>query len=79
METGPPQAPPGLIAAYLGQILGIALLIGKTFGGASFVDVLVEDFSAVHDLWQEGLEPISFLFFALAAFGAVTGAKKAAR
>jgi hypothetical protein len=66
-----------LLAVYLGQILGISILASKLSGGASFVNVLLNDFQLVQNVWKESLEPLTFLFFALGAVGAVSGAKKA--
>lgn len=41
-------------------------------------ELLLDHFGLVKDAWQENLDLLSFLFFALAAFAALSGAKKAA-
>ncbi|MEV7088961.1 hypothetical protein AB0O07_24255 [Streptomyces sp. NPDC093085] len=64
-------------AVYLGQILGIAILIGKSMNLA-VTDILVDHFGELTRAWSEGAGAMTLLFFALAVFAAFSGAKKAA-
>ncbi|TXL90271.1 hypothetical protein [Streptomyces sp. IB2014 016-6] len=65
-----------LAAVYLGQIFGIAI-IGAQELGLSTTEMLFDHFSLLTDAWNAGKEAMTFLFFALAAFAAFSGAKKA--
>ncbi|MER5308279.1 hypothetical protein ABT034_10875 [Streptomyces sp. NPDC002773] len=65
-------------AVYLGQLVGIAVLIGKQLNVPT-TDLLLQEFGVLTDAWNEAKDPLTFLFFALAAFAAFSGAKKAAR
>ncbi|MET9649365.1 hypothetical protein ABZZ44_03630 [Streptomyces sp. NPDC006460] len=64
-------------AVYLGQLLAIAIIIGKELN-VSATDVLFENFDVVTKVWGESKDLMTFLFFALAAFAAFSGAKKSA-
>ncbi|MFD5034076.1 hypothetical protein ACFVWX_22095 [Streptomyces sp. NPDC058220] len=63
-------------AVYLGQLVGIAILFGKDLN-VSATDVFLDHLDVVTAAWSEGTDVMSFLFFALAAFAAFSGAKKA--
>ncbi|MFE5713576.1 hypothetical protein ACFQ7J_22505 [Streptomyces sp. NPDC056501] len=65
-------------AVYLGQLVGIAVLAAKEFN-VSATELFLEDFGLLTDAWNEGKDALTFLFFALAAFAAFSGAKKAAK
>ncbi|MEU0697505.1 hypothetical protein ABZ349_26470 [Streptomyces niveus] len=65
-----------LAAVYLGQIFGIAI-IGAEELGLSVTEMLFDHFSLLTEAWNAGKEAMTFLFFALAAFAAFSGAKKA--
>lgn len=65
-----------LAAVYLGQIFGIAIIAADELG-MSTTDILFDNFGLLTDAWNEGKEATTFLFFALAAFAAFSGAKKA--
>ncbi|WP_329382952.1 hypothetical protein [Streptomyces sp. NBC_01716] len=65
-----------LAAVYLGQIFGIAI-IGAEELGLSTTEMLFDHFSLLTEAWNQGKEAMTFLFFALAAFAAVSAAKKA--
>ncbi|WP_024756696.1 hypothetical protein [Streptomyces exfoliatus] len=63
-------------AVYLGQLIGIAIMAGKELH-ISASDLFFQEFGLVTEAWNEGKDPLTFLFFALAAFAAFSGAKKA--
>ncbi|WP_405795593.1 hypothetical protein [Streptomyces sp. NBC_01506] len=65
-----------LAAVYLGQIFGISIIAAEVLG-VSTSEMLFEHFDLLTEAWNEGKEASTFLFFALAAFAAFTGAKKA--
>ncbi|MFD3535997.1 hypothetical protein [Streptomyces sp. NPDC058664] len=65
-------------AVYLGQLVGIAIMVAKELD-VSATDLFLEEFGLLTEAWNEGKDPLTFLFFALAAFAAFSGAKKAAR
>ncbi|PVE10050.1 hypothetical protein [Streptomyces scopuliridis] len=64
-------------AVYLGQLLGIAISVAKELN-VSATDVFLDNFGLLTEAWNEGKDIMTFLFFALAAFAAFSGAKKAA-
>ncbi|MEV5968762.1 hypothetical protein [Streptomyces sp. NPDC051921] len=64
-------------AVYLGQLLALAIILGKQLN-ASATDIVLDHFDVLTSLWKEELDPLTFLFFALAAFAAFSGSKKAA-
>ncbi|MFK0170228.1 hypothetical protein ACIQU5_15620 [Streptomyces sp. NPDC090306] len=66
-----------LASVYLGQLVGEAM-IGADAVGVSFTEVFFHHFGIVQDAWKADADPLTFLFFALAAFAAVSGAKKSA-
>ncbi|MFE3740107.1 hypothetical protein ACFXP3_09920 [Streptomyces sp. NPDC059096] len=63
-------------AVYLGQIVGIAIIVAKELN-LSATDVFLDHFGLLTDAWNQGKDVMTFLFFALAAFAAFSGAKKA--
>ncbi|MEX0173680.1 hypothetical protein [Streptomyces sp. LMG1-1-1.1] len=64
-------------AVYLGQLVGIAILGAKELH-LSATDLFFNEFGALTEAWNADKDPLTFLFFALAAFAAYSGAKKAA-
>ncbi|MFE0649061.1 hypothetical protein ACFVZH_10780 [Streptomyces sp. NPDC059534] len=64
-------------AVYLGQLVGISILAAKELH-VSASDLFFQEFGTLMEAWNEGKDPLTFLFFALAAFAAFSGAKKAA-
>ncbi|MEV6424079.1 hypothetical protein [Streptomyces sp. NPDC051662] len=64
-------------AVYVGQLLGIAIIVAKELN-VSTTDVFLDNFGLLTEAWNEGKDIMTFLFFALAAFAAFSGAKKAA-
>ncbi|MEU3691620.1 hypothetical protein [Streptomyces narbonensis] len=65
-------------AVYLGQLVGIAVLVAKQLN-VSATDLFLEEFGLLTEAWNEGKDAMTFLFFALAAFAAFSAAKKASR
>ncbi|MGW6540172.1 hypothetical protein ACWGBV_31225 [Streptomyces sp. NPDC055051] len=63
-------------AVYLGQLVGIAVFASKEFG-ASFTQLFFEEFGMLTEAWSEAKDPLTFLFLALGAVAAFSGAKKA--
>ncbi|MFI2430398.1 hypothetical protein [Streptomyces sp. NPDC018693] len=64
-------------AVYIGQMVGVAVLVTKEFD-LGFTEVFFQHFSDVHEVWKEDSDGMTFLFFALAAIASFSGAKKAA-
>ncbi|MBK3578588.1 hypothetical protein JHN63_33280 [Streptomyces sp. MBT65] len=64
-------------AVYLGQLVGDAMLIADEYG-VNFGKVFFDHFGVVQDAWKADSDPLTFVFFAIAAFAAFSGAKKAA-
>ncbi|MFI9175674.1 hypothetical protein [Streptomyces lincolnensis] len=64
-------------AIYLGQLIGIAA-IGAEELNVSVTTVLTDYFGDVTKGWKESADAMTFLFFAIGAFAAFSGAKKAA-
>ncbi|MEV8537467.1 hypothetical protein [Streptomyces sp. NPDC051572] len=64
-------------AVYLGQLVGDAMLIADEYG-VDFSKVFFDHFGVVQDAWKTDSDPLTFVFFAIAAFAAFSGAKKAA-
>ncbi|MEU2546487.1 hypothetical protein ABZ618_13805 [Streptomyces roseolus] len=64
-------------AVYLGQLVGIAVYASKEFH-VSFTDIFLDDFGGLTTAWSEGKDVMTFLFLALGAAAAFSGAKKAA-
>lgn len=65
-------------AVYAGQLLAIAIIVGKALD-ASPTDIIFDDFALLTDAWSEGSDFMTLLFFALAAFAAFAGSKKGAQ
>ncbi|MFI5689041.1 hypothetical protein [Streptomyces sp. NPDC051636] len=64
-------------SVYIGQLVGEAM-IGADQIGVGFNELFFQHFSLVQEAWKEDADPLTFLFFAIAAFAAFSGAKKAA-
>ncbi|MFF3602637.1 hypothetical protein [Streptomyces sp. NPDC002463] len=64
-------------AVYLGQLISLAVL-GATALNVSATELFFDHFDLLTSAWKEDLDPITFLFFALAAFAGFSGARKAA-
>jgi hypothetical protein len=63
-------------AVYLGQLVDIAIIAGKNLN-ISATGIFFDHFSVLTKAWNEDLDIMTFLFLALAAFAAFSGAKKA--
>ncbi|MER7494803.1 hypothetical protein ABT033_19615 [Streptomyces pharetrae] len=64
-------------AVYLGQLIGIAVL-GAELAGISFTEMFIDHFDLITEGWKETADAMTFLFLAIGAFVAFSGAKKAA-
>ncbi|MGW0189187.1 hypothetical protein ACWDV7_25965 [Streptomyces sp. NPDC003362] len=64
-------------AVYLGQLIGVAMLAAD-ITGISAVEMFTDNFSLLTDAWKETADAMTFLFFAIGAVAAFSGAKKAA-
>ncbi|MFJ9813933.1 hypothetical protein ACIRU3_01430 [Streptomyces sp. NPDC101151] len=66
-----------LASVYLGQLVGEAMMIAD-YVHADFSEVFFDHLDVVQEAWKKEADPLTFLFFAIAAFAAFSGAKKAA-
>ncbi|MFJ3303468.1 hypothetical protein ACIPSA_10130 [Streptomyces sp. NPDC086549] len=64
-------------SVYLGQLVGEAM-IGADTVGVSFNEVFFQHFGVVQEAWKADADPLTFVFFAIAAWAAFSAAKKAA-
>ncbi|MEV6112269.1 hypothetical protein AB0L59_07010 [Streptomyces sp. NPDC052109] len=64
-------------SVYVGQLVGEAM-IGADQLHVSFGELFFQHIDVVQKVWKEDADPLTFLFFAIAAFAAFSGAKKAA-
>ncbi|GGW30098.1 hypothetical protein GCM10010503_01970 [Streptomyces lucensis JCM 4490] len=64
-------------SVYLGQLVGEAMIIADHFD-VSFNEVFFDHLDVVQKVWKEDADPLTFVFFAIAAFAAFSGSKKAA-
>ncbi|RPF35675.1 hypothetical protein [Streptomyces sp. TLI_185] len=64
-------------AVYLGQLVGEAMLLADQVK-VGFSEVFFQHLSVVQEAWKADADPLTFVFFAIAAYVAFTGAKKAA-
>ncbi|MFG2139413.1 hypothetical protein [Streptomyces sp. NPDC048650] len=67
----------GLVAFYLGQLFGMALIFSDV-AHASLGTVVFQHIDVVNTLWKEYLGPIDALFYVLAAVGGFSTTKKTA-
>ncbi|MFF7977916.1 hypothetical protein ACFZDK_02125 [Streptomyces sp. NPDC007901] len=65
-------------SVYLGQLVGEAM-IGADQLDVAFSEVFFQHFGVVQDAWKEEADPLTFVFFAIAAWAAFSGTQKAAR
>ncbi|MFF8533452.1 hypothetical protein ACF07B_16055 [Streptomyces sp. NPDC015532] len=61
---------------YLGQLIGTAM-IGADDTGLSFSTIFFDHFDVVQQAWKDGADPLTFVFFAIAAYVAFQSARKA--
>ncbi|MEU6278950.1 hypothetical protein [Streptomyces sp. NPDC047028] len=64
-------------SVYLGQLVGEAM-IGADLLHVSFSELFFQHFDLVQQGWKSDADPLTFVFFAIAAFAAFSGTKKAA-
>ncbi|WP_129307345.1 hypothetical protein [Streptomyces sp. L2] len=64
-------------SVYLGQLVGTAM-IGADELHVSFSELFFDHLDLVQQAWKENADPLTFVFFAIAAFAAFSGTKKAA-
>jgi hypothetical protein len=77
--TGAISAIISLAAVYLGQLIGISVLIADSplvGPDVTFLTVLTENFSIVQEAWSEALDFMSVVFIALGGIAAFGVAKK---
>jgi hypothetical protein len=77
--TGAIAAVISLGAVYLGQLIGISVLIADSplvAPDVTVVTVLTENFSVVQDAWSESIDFMSFVFIVLGGVAAFGVAKK---
>ncbi|MCX4730070.1 hypothetical protein ACIA74_05890 [Streptomyces sp. NPDC051658] len=66
-----------LVAVYFGQLLGEAMIAAKELP-VTVSELFFDHFSLLNEAWKADSDFISYLFFAIAAVAAFSGAKKAA-
>lgn len=66
-----------LISVYFGQLLGEAMIAAKELP-VTVSELFFDHFSLLNEAWKADSDFISYLFFAVAAAAAFSGAKKAA-
>ncbi|MGW4569390.1 hypothetical protein ACWEN3_46150, partial [Streptomyces sp. NPDC004561] len=66
-----------LASVYIGQLVGEAMIIAD-YVHVGFSEVFFDHLSLVQEAWKKDADPLTFLFFAIAAFAAFSGTKKAA-
>ncbi|MGW2489713.1 hypothetical protein ACWCV9_21200 [Streptomyces sp. NPDC001606] len=65
-------------SVYMGQLVGEAV-IGANALDVSFTEVFFQHFDVVQEAWKQDADPLTFVFFAIAAAAAFSGTKKAAQ
>ncbi|MFD4545329.1 hypothetical protein ACFVXA_04145 [Streptomyces sp. NPDC058246] len=63
-------------SVYLGQLVGEAMIGAKEIG-LSFNELFFDHFSVVQEAWKAEADPLTFVFFAIAAYVAFQGTRKA--
>jgi len=63
-------------AVYLGQLIGEAMLGAKEIG-VSFSTIFFDHFDVVQAAWKDEADPLTFVFFAIAAYVAFQSTRKA--
>ncbi|MGW1866911.1 hypothetical protein ACWCPS_15285 [Streptomyces mauvecolor] len=66
-----------LVAVYFGQLLGEAIIASKELP-VTVSEMFFDHFSVLNEAWKADADPLTFLFFAIAAVASFSGAKKAA-
>ncbi|MET9893988.1 hypothetical protein ABZZ47_27985 [Streptomyces sp. NPDC006465] len=63
-------------AIYLGQLIGEAMIGAKEYG-VGFSEVFFDHFDVVQEAWKAEADPLTFVFFAVAAYVAFQSTRKA--
>ncbi|MET8409207.1 hypothetical protein ABZV34_14145 [Streptomyces sp. NPDC005195] len=63
-------------AIYLGQLIGEAMIIAKQVG-VGFNEVFFDHLGFVQDSWKADADPLTFVFFAIAAYVAFQSTRRA--
>ncbi|WP_327431064.1 hypothetical protein [Streptomyces sp. NBC_01236] len=63
-------------SVYLGQLVGEAM-IGSKEVGIGFNELFFDHFDVVQEAWKAEADPLTFVFFAIAAYVAFSSARKA--
>ncbi|AVH57012.1 MULTISPECIES: hypothetical protein [Streptomyces] len=63
-------------SVYFGQLIGEAMIGAKELG-VGFSEVFFDNFGLVQEAWKADSDPLTFVFFAIAAYVAFTSARKA--
>ncbi|MDF6044343.1 hypothetical protein LRD69_19815 [Streptomyces sp. JH14] len=66
-----------LVSVYFGQLLGEAMIAAKELP-VTVSELFFDHFGLLNEAWKADAGPLSFVFIAIAAFAAFSGAKKAA-
>lgn len=66
-----------LVSVYFGQLLGEAMIAAKELP-VTVSELFFDHFGALNEAWKADAGPLSYVFIAIAAFAAFSGAKKAA-
>ncbi|GAA2979424.1 hypothetical protein K388_00888 [Streptomyces sp. KhCrAH-43] len=66
-----------LVAVYFGQLLGEAMLAAKDFP-VTVSELFFDHFGLLNEAWKADSDFLTYVFFAIAAIAAFSGAKKAA-
>jgi hypothetical protein len=62
-------------SVYLGQLIGDAMIVAKEYG-VGFNEVFFEHIDVVQKVWKADADPVTFLFFAVAAYVAFQSTRK---
>lgn len=66
-----------LVSVYFGQLLGEAMIAAKELP-VTVSEPFFDHFGLLNEAWKADADPLTFVFIAIAAFAAFSGAKKAA-
>ncbi|MFE7708908.1 hypothetical protein ACFU6I_24620 [Streptomyces sp. NPDC057486] len=66
-----------LVSVYFGQLLGEAMIAAKELP-VTVSELFFDHFGLLNEAWKADADPLTFVFIAIAAFAAFSGAKKAA-
>ncbi|WP_411085027.1 hypothetical protein [Streptomyces sp. 061-3] len=66
-----------LVSVYFGQLLGEAMIAAKELP-VTVSELFFDNFGLLNEAWKADADPLTFVFIAIAAFAAFSGAKKAA-